>query len=378
MGWVMSVELESRLARMMEHLAADPGNRPLARDIANTAYEGGHFECLDALIALTQGCGEMDVQLLHTLGLSQLRRGQLHEALATLAKAASLEDHPVITYNLAHAYALNRDYVGALQFLDDALCGRLEQAVSLRLTCLHHLQRIPEMLSVAERHPTPVSAMGVLAAARFDQGDEAGAVALAKQASETAEGATVLGLVALSERRTEEAMGHFGHALTTKPNSARALLGLGLAHFSQQQFDLATTHLDSAAHLFRSHAGSWLAAGWAQLLAGDKDCARARFQTALEVDRGFAEALGALAVVDAVEQRAAQAETLAQKALRLDPLCHSALLPRTLIADGLGDLAEAQRMFAEFVSRPLADDVPSIAELLRPASPARRSYLRPV
>lgn len=377
----MSDELANRLDRMMQYLEADSGNRVLAREVARMAYASQQFERLDELVSLTRHADALDVHVLHTLGLSQLERGLFDEAKETLAHAVRMDSDPAIVYNLAHARALTRDYTGAVDLLDDALCTQLEQAVSLRLTCLHHLARIPEMLSVAERHATPVSAMGVLASALFDLGDETGAVALAIEASETPEGASVLGLVALNEGRTVDAMRHFEHAVAIKPNGARALLGLGLAHFSKQQFQRATVHLDAAAQLFRSHAGSWLAAGWAQLFSGDKDSARTRFQTALEVDRGFAEALGALAVVDALELRSAQAETLAQKALRLDADCHSALLARSLIARAQGDVSAAQRLFAELVSRPLAEGVPSIETLLRPTSEpstARRSHLQPV
>jgi tetratricopeptide (TPR) repeat protein len=361
--------LTAKLDRMMDYLAADPGNRALMRDIVDIAYANGQFQYLDAVVAQARLSNVEDAQVVHALGLSQLARGQLESALTTLSRAAQIEAHPTIAYNLAHARACHGDYEGALALLDDALCVQLEQAVTLRLTCLHHLHRPHEMMDVADRLHAPPSALGALAAALFDLGDEPGALAMARQAPDSAEGATVLGLLALSERNNEEAAGCFTRALAAKPSSARAQLGLGLVHFAQQDFDPATAYLDAAAQSFASHAGSWLAAGWAHLLAGSPEQARARFESASQVDRGFAEALGALAVLEALQEKLADAQRYALKAERLDPQCHSALLARSLIAAGGGKQAAAQQLLQELVSRPLASDVPSISALINQNGP---------
>ena len=67
------------------------------------------------------------------------------------------------------------------------------------------------------------------------------------------------------------------------------------------------------------HAGSWHGLAWTQLLLGDLVEAERLLDHALEVDRGFAETHGALAVVYARTGR----RTMAQEALRrsrgLDP-----------------------------------------------------------
>ena len=63
-----------------------------------------------------------------------------------------------------------------------------------------------------------------------------------------------------------------------------------------------------AAELFVSHIGSWVAAGWAHVIAGDRAAGRARFERALALDDRFAETQGALAVLDVVEGQLGCAE----------------------------------------------------------------------
>ena len=80
------------------------------------------------------------------------------------------------------------------------------------------------------------------------------------------------------------------------------------------------------------HVGSRHAVGWCHVLQQDLPAARANFAQALAMDRNFAESHGALAVVDVLQARTAEARRGIARALRLDSGCLSAVLAQKLLA----------------------------------------------
>lgn len=364
------VETDSpeRLARLLGFLRADPGNATLLADAARAAYDAHSFACCDELLARHEAIDPLPPSLLNLQGLSYMSQGQFHSALASFERATLLESNPVMQYNSAYAAAMLGRFDHALSLLDDPVIAAVPLAVALKVRSLYHLGNLKATIELAKLHvgdpEVEDEIAGLLATALLDSGDFAGAREYATLAHPTTDSLTVRGLLLLDDANNEDALSLFKEALEIRPDNHRADLGLGLALLAQENFGSAAKHMDAAAEAFVTHAGSWVAAGWAHLLDGKRELARARFEEASRVDRGFAEGPGSLAVVDFMEGKVAEAKHHATAALRLDRACLSAALARSLLSSAAGDQASANAIRHAALHRPLSSDGKTIAQIL--------------
>ncbi|HSW18711.1 MAG TPA: tetratricopeptide repeat protein, partial [Ramlibacter sp.] len=93
-----------------------------------------------------------------------------------------------------------------------------------------------------------------------------------------------------------------------------------------------------------SHIGTWHGLGWTQLLLQDLDGARASFETALELDRNFAENHGGLAVILALQKQAQAAREHIELAQRLDRANLSSRYAQALLSGEAQDTQAIQRL----------------------------------
>ncbi|PXA97245.1 hypothetical protein DMC47_14800, partial [Nostoc sp. 3335mG] len=112
------------------------------------------------------------------------------------------------------------------------------------------------------------------------------------------------------------------------------------------------------------HLGSWIAAGWAHLLAGDAMTARARFDHACALDDNFAEAHGSLAVLDLLAGDVDSGRRRTEVALRLDRESFAGTFAAMMLAAGAGDAARAEAIMARALTTPLDPQGTTIAEAL--------------
>ena len=122
--------------------------------------------------------------------------------------------------------------------------------------------------------------------------------------------------------------------------------------------------LDKGAEMFGDHLGSWIAAGWAYLLAGEHEQARDRFERARQIDPNFAESHGSLAVMDVLAGDSESAQRRMEVALRLDRACFSGAFAQMLMASAAGDAGAAQRIADIALKQPLDDKGRTIADAL--------------
>ncbi len=92
--------------------------------------------------------------------------------------------------------------------------------------------------------------------------------------------------------------------------------------------------------------------------------ARARFETALDLDPNFAETHGSLAVLDLLEGNSESARERSEIALRLDRQCYSAALARSLLAAGAGDQETARRIYEKAIDTPVDGSGRTIGQAL--------------
>jgi Tfp pilus assembly protein PilF len=131
------------------------------------------------------------------------------------------------------------------------------------------------------------------------------------------------------------------------------LIGKGLGLLTRGDTADGVAAIDRGAELFRTHIGSWVAAGWAHFTAHDYAAARARFERAMALDPNFAETHGGLAVLDIVEGRFEDGARACEVALRLDKNCFGAALAKSLLLQHRGHPQMAQKVINIAMSSPV-------------------------
>lgn len=357
-----------RLTRLLSFIESDPTNITLLGDAAACAFDAQQFERCDELLARQQALGAMPPTSMNLRGLCAMARGKFDDALAVFAALPDNESNPVIRYNKTYAHAMLGHFDDTLALLTDDVLAAVPQGSALRMRSLHHQGSLAEAIEVGKRyadHPEAgIEVCGLLAAALFDAGDLDSAQHFASLAKRSPDGLAISGLLALGESRVCDARALFSEALDTQPENSRARLGAGLVLLEQHRFEQAAQQIDAAAQSFSTHAGSWIAAGWAHLLNGDLVQARARFERAGLIDRGFSEAPGALAIVALKEGRLDDARAQTKIALRLDPRCLSAALAQSLLNASAGNQAAADAILDAALNQPIDSQGNTIAKAI--------------
>lgn len=362
-------EAEVRLEQLLGFLEQDPGNLRLAADCAEAALGADRAELARKILEPFAASDSLDDGSRNIAGIASMRSGD--QVVAQRHFARLLSDHPddqAVRFNLSWSQALAGDHAAARDTLGDVGEGGLPQAAMLDLQIHHHLgefdaaeEKLDDYLA---RFPdyAPLAAAASVLAMDIDRADLARRCA--EKGGEHPDALSTLGTLELGEQHIDEARTLFARSLETRPENPRANVGFGLAELASGNSHAALPFLDRGAEQFGDHLGSWLAAGWAHLLAGDAETARSRFETALQKDDNFGEAHGSLAALDAFAGDFETARRRLEIALRLDRESFSAALAAMIIAAADGDNDRAQRIFDIAASQPLTPDGKTLAELL--------------
>ncbi|UXU87595.1 tetratricopeptide repeat protein [Burkholderia sp. S-53] len=357
-----------RVERLLSFLEADPGNLNLLADAAAAAFDARRFTLCDELLDRHAARAPLPAALANLRGLAALSQHRFDAALHAFEPLLATHDDASIRYNAAYANAMLGRFGKAVELLDDATLSGESRAIPLKLRVLHHLGQLDDAIALGRHHADSRAASqelyGALATALFDAADLDGARRYAEQSADTADGLTVRGLLALDVGSIDDARALFRRALAISPGGARATLGIGLVDLAEQRFTDAAGTLDRAADLLKIHAGAWVAAAWAHLFDDDPGAARIRFERAAELDRGFADAHGGLAVLCVHEGRFDEARRNVAIARRLDASCLSAALAENLLATHAGDTRAAEEIRRVALDRPLGPDGQTLAQAL--------------
>lgn len=339
-----------RYARLAALLGHDPDNVRLLADAASAAFEEGLHDDAVALLDRHERIAPLPFEAQHLAGLADMQRQDWESAAGRFARLMEAgQDAPAVRFNCAWSLAMAGKFDAALDLLDQASAESLPQAAQLLVQLLHDRGDFDAAAAQARRlfalHPGHRGLAAVTATLAIDIEDLELARRAAEQAGDHPDALTTLGTLALGEDDPEGAALLFDAALARAPSSPRALVGRGLVRMLGGDKVRATADLDEGAELFGTHLGSWIAAGWAHFVAGDRAAARRRFETALALDDSFAESHGSLAVVDLLDGKLEKARQQCEVALRLDRQCFSAALASTLLSAGAGDADTAQRIF---------------------------------
>ncbi|WP_155635609.1 tetratricopeptide repeat protein [Burkholderia cepacia] len=359
---------EMSIDRLLSFLSQDPVNLHLLADAAVAAFNAGQYRLCDDLLARHDAACPLPAPLANLRGLSSMSQGRFEEAATEFNALSAKHSDPSLSYNAAYANAMCGSFESAAS-LDAECLTVVPSAAALKMRALHHLGYLDDALQLGkdycDRPGASSELKGAYAVVLFDLGDRENAKRYASSSTDTSDSLTIHGLLALEAGDVAHASKFMEEALARNPRESRAVLGLGLCSLVEQRFDEAAITLDDAAQKLSSHTGSWLVAGWAWLLAGNKDKARERFRYAAAADRGFAEAHGALAVVDHLEGLRDDARRHTEIALRLDPTCLSGALAQSIEYENAAqpDAASAIRNFA--MNRKLGPDGRTLAQSIR-------------
>jgi tetratricopeptide (TPR) repeat protein len=339
-----------RLASLRRFLDADPDNARLRRDVVTTAVAAGEFEYL-------RGLAEDRLASVPTDAEAQFDRATaligLNDFAAALPVLQSLDASiPGVRLDIGLCLYFLGQYAEAKPHLQGAYEAgdRSAQTLRLLLLTLHHLGAFDDIGAMVSANESVFSGdpqlAGLMSVACLDSGESARArhwanVALAAD-PDNADALTTDGTLRAVALDAQGAKLAFKRAVTMRPQSGRAWLGLGTGSMLSGDFATATGQLERAVEFMPKHLGSWHSLAWAHLFGGRIDAAERVFKHVFELDRTFSESHGGLAIIAASRGDRAAAERHIEVAERLDADCNNAKFARAVLA-GLGGGPEAFR-----------------------------------
>ena len=365
----------ARLDRLLGFLARDPDNLSLRADIFGEALAAGVFDEAQsqAVWALTRQ--PVDVAWRHRLAVLDMARQEWDEARLLLAglEAEGLGD-PVLRYNLAYvdfAQARIADAEARLAPLVEQSLAEVPQSLSVLVSCQHRRGAPDEAVATFAKWGGAVNsaaAFGAASLAAIDAGQVPAASAWSGQAlrldSRQPEAIVAQATLLLGARDAAGALALLEPLLARTPGDGRALSTAAMAEMLASRLPQARVLFERAVATMPGHIGTWLAFGWCELFVGDRPAARRAFETGLGIDPTFGESHGAVAVVDALDGREAEAREGIRRATGLDPRGLSAAYAQAILD---GETHDSQRFLAmaqRVLGRHAAPSGESLAEVV--------------
>ncbi|KQM61730.1 MULTISPECIES: tetratricopeptide repeat protein [unclassified Sphingomonas] len=364
------VSPDGRFARLTSLLAHDPHNPHLLADTVEAAQAEGRWEAATSLLDRLAVVQPLAPAQIHAAGLAALQQRDWSAAEGWFARL--IDDGiapPPVRFNRAWALAMAGRGNEGLDLLDPETVADLPQAAQLRVQLLHDAGEMDAAMAQAreslERHGAHRGLNAAVATLATDMDDLSLARRCADAAGDHPDALVTLGTIALDQGDPTAAATQFADALARNPDAPRALVGSGLARIAAGgDADAAAVEIDRGATLFATHLGSWIAAGWTHFLRGDHTTARDRFDHVVELDDNFAEAHGALGVLDLLAGDAAAARRRIAVATRLDRDCFAAALGQVLLAQGEGNADRVQAILATALHAPIDETGRTLAQAM--------------
>jgi Flp pilus assembly protein TadD len=353
-------DARAEFAALQKLLPADPRNPALLRDCSRLAVALREYEpavqFASSALQVVPGDAEATFHLSSALmGLKRFE--QAARELAAL-RSRGLEEAGIDT-NLALCHYALGNFAAAQPLLDGLIASGTAAPDVLRLAVSnsHHLGDLATAIAVADAHPQAGMGDGVLAGvyalAYLDAGRPAEASHYATRAlaanPDSIDGLTVQATLGAANLESAAAERQFRRILDMVPQNGRAWIGLGILALLAQDLPGAIQHLERGVAAMPGHVGSWQVLGWAYLVAGNLDAAERVLRHALDMDRNFAEAHGAMASLFALRGWPAEARAEIALADRLDRGGLAARFADAVLL-GRGDPAAGQALIRETIA----------------------------
>lgn len=353
------------LDQLKSYLDHDPSNETLRLECAETAIHTKHFN--DALTLLKPLLESEHKKAVELTGLIAIKKGQYDEANKIYSTLASKNPRDFsLQFNQSWSLAKLGRFEDALSIMDEDCARSLPQAASLMVQLYHQLGDFDKAGSSAREYthifPNYPDLAAVASTVAMDIDDPEWARKLSELAPEHPDAMITLATLNLSEDTAHSSKALYDKALVKRPNSARALIGKGLAELLLGNSDEASDHLDKGAEAFGTHLGSWIAAGWSYAVKGDMKTARERFEHALSIDDSFSETHGSIGILNILEGDIQTGRKNIRTARRLDVNSASAALGQILILQSQGRAAAAQDVFEKAMQTPINSNGETLAQ----------------
>lgn len=365
----------ARLDRLLGFLARDPDNLNLRADIFDAALAAGVFDEAQGQVVWALTRQPVDPGWRHRLAVLDMARQEWDEA-RTLLEGLEAEGlgGPVVRYNLAYvdfAQARFADAEARLAPLVEQSLAEVPQSLSVLVSCQHRRGAPEEAVATFAKWGGAVnsaSAFGAASLAALDASQAPAAGAWAGQAlrldSRQPEAIVAQATLLLGGRDAAGALALLAPLLARAPGDGRALSTAAMAEMLAARLPQARALFQRAVAAMPGHIGTWLAYGWCELFMGDRAAARRAFETGMAIDPTFGESHGAVAVVDALDGRQAEAREGIRRATGLDPRGLSAAYAQAILD---GEAHDSQRFLAlaqRVLGRHTAPGGKSLAEVV--------------
>jgi len=352
---------QTNVQRLLGYLAGDADNLALRGDIFQAALEGGDLDEAQRQATWVLGRDPVSHAWRHRLAMLDIARGELDEAALLLQGLIDEgQGDPVIAYNRAYvdfARGALEPAVARLEPLVQAHAAALPRAVGLLVQCLHRLGRVDDAVAMFRQHVAADSGAtdyGAAALAALDASQASLAMRWADRAlaldARQHDAAVTKGTLLLGQGDVAGAMALLAGALERHPQDGRTWSAIGTAELMAGRLAAAREALVRATQLMPAHVGTWQALGWCQVFERDLVAALKVFETALALDRNFAESHGSVATVLAMQGRREEAEEALRRAQKLDANSLAARYAQAVLS---GEAADPVR-FQQLVSSALA------------------------
>ena len=323
------IEIEAKLSKFNDFLAADPNNLNLLADIIDSNiylknYDEAKNKISDALNI------EKDNPYFRLRLSTVLIAEADYEGSIAITSDLILNNFidPEIKFNHGYALALNGQYEEAKEPLLDLYINQhhFQLLPATLIRTLHHLGEFDEAIEIAkshvENHPEDDAVSGMLSLLYFDNDDfsnaQAAAVHALKLSPNNLDALVSAAGSYIGDEKIDEASEVLNRALTLEPNNGRVLAKIGLIDMLNQDLSAAEVNMQKALKAMPEHIGSWHVLGWIQILQHKIDEAETTFNHALDLDRTFGESHGGLAVIEAIKGNWAKADEYSKVAKKLD------------------------------------------------------------
>ena len=318
-----------RLERLVAFLVLDPDNKALRQEGIREACRRGRWSSARSLIEKGLLNSPSDLDLRVVLAYVEMQEGRVQKA------------HDLLSEEVVQA---------------------VPTAQVLRARCLLQLHRVPEALDVCRARlaaaDNDAECRGLLALLLCDSGDFEGAAHHAQTALKEVpkQLEARLTLMRLLQRTDPgEARAGYLEIVAAHPGCGRAWLALALLDLASEELEDAHRSVSEATRCQPDHIGTWHVLGWVHVLQRDAISAERAFLHALTLDRSFGETHGALAVVAAMQGRAAAARAAMRRAEKLDPYSMAARYAELLLCMAVDDLDGAQAVLEKALAFPARD-----------------------
>ena len=366
---VSTSDTNGKLAALLSFLKQDPDNLTLILEAAETALDEGQPKITKSLLERHASLEPLSKKGLYLSGLTAMKTSQFDTAASIFKNLLETETgDTAIRFNLAWSQAMLKNFDEASAALDETTLASHPQAAMLDIQILHEQGEFEKAMTKAKlhlkNHKDHAGLLAAISVLALDIEDPQMAKECALKAGNHPDALTTLGVLALGNERNVEALTLFEAAMDINAHGPRTWIGMGLSQLSAGDNVAAAANIDKGAELFKTHIGSWIAAGWAHFVLENYKTSRVRFEKALSLDRNFAESHGSLAVLDVIEGHIDQARQSAKTATLLDKECFSAALAGTLILSSQGNAAAAKKIFDRAINTPIDDTGRTIARTL--------------